>query len=248
MQIKRETKGCLAGTILLLGLPTLGVACGGNSNGEGTTSGGEVSTEETDDATESDDSTAETDETSETEPTSGSDTDETSGATTGDGEGDAPDLDACLEMNFDFADAPLNTIEATQKEELCTWYQGVWECALDYEAMCTSEGLQAGAQVLSASDDGIATCQDAQQKCLDNGPQALETLRSCLEVDVITGCDGSLADYMLCMRANFKPLDDGQLKQYTCSDVSAYAEKNGQQWVSPEECETFTATCDFGNE
>lgn len=253
MTFKHEVKSNSPGILLLLvalSVPAFTLACGGNGSDEGTTSSSDASTEqETTDTTESDtEDTAgvTTDSEDPTATESTSDADETTAATTGDGDGDTPDLDECLRADLSFElDQPLNTIDAAQKEQLCAWYQSVWQCALDREAMCVSEGLRAGEKVLTETNDGVAACKDAEQKCIDNGPKALETLESCLEVDVITTCEGSLADYLLCMRANFTPIEQVQRDQYTCDELSEYVEQSDQEWVAPAECDAFTETCDF---
>lgn len=220
----------LLGVGLALGIAAGGVAaCGGNT--------------ETDEGV-TDDSGPDSSTGSGTTSPEGDGDDATSG---GDSDGDDPDLlEGCLDEELEFdRDQPLNTIDDAERDVMCAWYQRVWECVIDEAAMCRGEGLRAGSLAVSESNDGVATCRDAERACLNTEPQVLESLRSCLEIDALRRCEGNFDDYLLCLRANFQPALEIPSEQYSCEDLPAYIERVDEGWTAPPECEAFTDTCTF---
>lgn len=138
----------------------------------------------------------------------------------------------------------LNELSSDQVQELCSWYEQEWMCAVTKAELCRGEALKAGGASASDADGGVAACEQAEAACLAGEPAFYENLSSCREVNNLTQCSASFADYQKCLTDTLLPAQGSQVNVYGCDELEQYAAKqDSEDWVAPASCSAVFETC-----
>lgn len=138
----------------------------------------------------------------------------------------------------------LNELSSAQVQELCTWYEQEWKCALSKADLCLSEGVKAGVESAGSIDEGAAICKNAEAECRAGQPAFYENLAACTEINLLTKCSATFSEYQNCLADTMRLTRGVHVDSYSCDNFDQYTMKQeNEEWVSPASCLLVVETC-----